>query len=102
MLRLRTLSAALLVALLLTAFDPFQDESALPDAATESPAGTPVAAGQDPARRTARGAHTPARGMALLGERYVGGADVPRLLAAGQRGAWAAVAQSGIPPPDVD
>src|SRR2546426_10967237 len=102
MLHLRPLCAALLVALLLTACDPFGEGSSSLDGSSSPPPGVPGAAGTDSAGRIALGGDTLVRGMALLGERYVGGADVPRLLAAGQRGAWAAVAQSGVLPRDVD
>jgi carboxyl-terminal processing protease len=99
---LRPLCAALLVALLLTACDPFEEDPSSLDSPSAPPPGTPVAAGTESAERIALGGDTLVRGMALLGERYVGGADVPRLLAAGQRGAWAAVAQSGVLPRDVE
>src|SRR5438045_1444631 len=102
MLRLRSLCAATLVVVLLTACDPFQDDSTPLDGSTAPAAGAPVAAGIDSTERIALGGDTLVRGMALLGERYVGGAEVPRLFAAGQRGAWGAIAQSGIPPRDVD
>src|SRR5262245_15885888 len=102
MLRLRSLCAAMLLLVLLTACDPFEDQSSSVDGTAPSTAATPVAAGVDSTDRIALGADTLVRGMALLNERYDGGADGARLLAAGQRGAWAAVAQSGIPPRDVD
>jgi carboxyl-terminal processing protease len=100
--RLRLLSAATLLLVLLTACDPLAEDQAAFDQPAAESASPPVAAGVESADQIARGGDTLVRGLALLGERYVGGADVPRLLAAGQRGAWHAIAQSGVPPRDVD
>src|SRR5262245_43741536 len=100
--RRRSICALLALALMLVACDPFQDDLSPSDGASAPASGAPAAPGTNVADRVASGGDTLVRGMALLGERYVGGADVPRLLAAGQRGAWAAVAQSGLAPPDVD
>src|SRR5689334_10082316 len=100
--RLRPLCAALLVALLLSACDPFEDDSSTLGGGGQTAPGTPVSAGTDSAERIALGADTLTRGLMLLGEHYVGGVEPSELLAASQRGAWSAIAQSGVLPRDVD
>jgi carboxyl-terminal processing protease len=100
--RLRPLCAALLVALLLSACDPFEGDSSTLGGGGQTAPGTPVSAGTDSAERIALGADTLTRGLMLLGEHYVGGVEPSELLAASQRGAWSAIAQSGVLPRDVD
>ena len=93
----RALSLMLASLLVLSACDPFQD-SASSDSASPSSGGAQSAAA-DPVQL---GGDTIMRALTLLGENYPEGAETGRLVAAGQRGAWNAVAQAGIAPRDFD
>ncbi len=48
----------------------------------------------------AQGNELLSRSLSLLSVSYVEPVELPKLMAAGQRGAWLALAQSGLPPPN--
>jgi carboxyl-terminal processing protease len=100
--RLRLLSAVALLSLLLSACDPFNESSM--DEGSDEPvaASAEVSAGVATTDQLQRGSDVLARGLTLLTERYVGGADAGMLMAASQTGAWSAIAETGVVPRDVD
>lgn len=88
-----------MLTLLLTACDPFEEELELEELfAAPPPEGATVAMSQ----QIDRGGEAMVRGLTLLSQHYVGGADLSILMTAGQRGAWNALAQVGVPPRDVE
>lgn len=90
--------ALALAAVLVTSCDPF--ENGVP-----TPSDGPTAAsrsGAQSAESAQRSAETLSRALTLLSDNYVGGAELPRLLAASQRSAWQALAEAGVPPTDLD
>jgi carboxyl-terminal processing protease len=87
---------AVLAAMTVSACDPFDDTQSMDEPApTQQRAAAPTGSVQ-------QNADTVTRAMQLLSDNYVEGADLSRLLAAGSRGAWQALAAAGVPPVDVD
>jgi carboxyl-terminal processing protease len=86
----------LVAAAVLSSCDPFED--GMPT----SSAGQEAAQPSTQAEAIQRSGDTLNRALTLLGDNYVEGADVPRLMAASQRSAWQALAEAGVPATDVD
>jgi carboxyl-terminal processing protease len=93
----RALSLMLASLVVLSACDPF-DQASLPET-LGGPGSQTQSAAVDPIQQ---GGDTLVRALTLLRDNYPEGAETGRLVAAGQRGAWYALAQAGIAPQDVD
>lgn len=92
----RLLSIGLVAASLLSACDPFDDSA-------PSIGGAPTTRGAAASQPSVQqSADTLARALTLLNENYVEGADLGKLVAASQKGAWEALAEAGVPPQDAD
>ena len=87
----------MLAALVLSSCDPFDDGGPAPASGGQAAAQSSAAADS-----SQRNADTIGRALTLLNDNYVDGVDMSRLLAAGQRSAWEALAEAGVPPTDLD
>lgn len=92
--------AAAILAVALSACDPFGEGS--DPLGTSSDQTTASATPTTTRQAIELGGDTLMRGLALLNEQYVGGAELPTLFAESQRGAWRAIAESGVLPRDVE
>jgi carboxyl-terminal processing protease len=90
------MSLALASLLVLSACDPFDDTTLADPTGGQAPQ---QSAAVDPVQQ---GGDTLVRALTLLRDNYPEGAETGRLVAAGERGAWFALVQTGVAPPDFD